>query len=196
MSALVKPINKKFIIKVPKNISCFFSRTKKILIFQTGKNVISLLTELNIQINKQLNLIVVTQESLKNISNKDKKNLKALQGLTIAKIKLGMHQLTETFYKKLKFVGIGYRAISLKKLNCNYYFLKLGVSHLLYLNSTNKSYKITCLKFTRLYVYGINYATVCQTAALIRSLKTPEPYKGKGILYDTEQIKLKEGKKI
>ena len=49
---------------------------------------------------------------------------------------------------------------------------------------------------TKLFIYGNSYRNVTQTAALIRSYKKPEPYKGKGILYETEKIVLKEGKKV
>ena len=45
-------------------------------------------------------------------------------------------------------------------------------------------------------VSGHDLSLVAQTAALIRSCKVPEPYKGKGIVYSTETIKLKEGKKV
>ena len=64
------------------------------------------------------------------------------------------------------------------------------------LTKTSKKIKIFCLKTTELFIYGNSYQNVTQTASLIRSYKKPEPYKGKGILYDTEKITLKEGKKI
>jgi large subunit ribosomal protein L6 len=47
-----------------------------------------------------------------------------------------------------------------------------------------------------LFVSGYSYQWVTQFASVIRSLKKPEVYKGKGILYETEKIILKEGKKI
>jgi large subunit ribosomal protein L6 len=56
--------------------------------------------------------------------------------------------------------------------------------------------KIFCLKSNKLFILGNSYLFVTQIAALIKSYKTPEPYKGKGILYATEKISLKEGKKI
>jgi large subunit ribosomal protein L6 len=47
-----------------------------------------------------------------------------------------------------------------------------------------------------LSILGHSYSFVNQMAALIRSWKVPEPYKGKGILYATEKVTLKEGKKV
>jgi large subunit ribosomal protein L6 len=72
---------------------------------------------------------------------------------------------------------------------------KLGYSHSLYFKIPEQLI-IFCLKFTKLFIYGNSYQNVTQIASLIRSYKKPEPYKGKGILYETEKILLKEGKKI
>ncbi len=60
-----------------------------------------------------------------------------------------------------------------------------------------KNIKITVLqqKILTLVVFGNNYQQVKQTAAEIRSLKSPEPYKGKGIRFLNEIVKQKEGKK-
>ena len=56
--------------------------------------------------------------------------------------------------------------------------------------------KIFCLKTNKLFIIGYSYWFVTQVAAVIRSYKTPEPYKGKGMLYTTEKVVLKEGKKV
>ena len=56
--------------------------------------------------------------------------------------------------------------------------------------------KIFSLKLTKLFLYGYSYQELTSTASKIRVNKAPEPYKGKGILYENEQITLKEGKKI
>lgn len=53
-----------------------------------------------------------------------------------------------------------------------------------------------CLKLTKLFVYGDSYQKITKTTALIQSYKQPDPYKGKGILYENEKIILKEGKKF
>ena len=57
--------------------------------------------------------------------------------------------------------------------------------------------KVHCQKFTKLFIFGnCSLENLTQTVAQIRACKLPEPYKGKGILYDTEKISLKKGKKI
>jgi len=79
--------------------------------------------------------------------------------------------------------------------NTDVLHLKLGYSHNIYIK-VPKTLKIFCLKANKFFIKGDSYTFVTQIAAVIRSYKTPEPYKGKGILYSTEKITLKEGKKI
>jgi large subunit ribosomal protein L6 len=71
---------------------------------------------------------------------------------------------------------------------------KLGYSHYVYFKIP-KNLEIFCLKANKLFILGDSYSFVNQVAALVRSFKIPEPYKGKGIIYTTEKITLKEGKK-
>ena len=189
--------NKKFIISVPKHISCFFDKITGILIFKNNKKITKIYTKIYVEIQRNSNKIYVTNKSIKKISNNEKKLLKAAQGLVVAKIKLAIYELSEIFCKKLKFVGLGYRIIPLKKLKLSGFYFKLGLSHSLFLNPTNnQALKMINLKYTKLYIYGTSYNQVCQASAIIRSYKAPEPYKGKGILYVNEKIKIKEGKKL
>jgi large subunit ribosomal protein L6 len=106
--------------------------------------------------------------------------------------------LTESFilaYQKLEIKGVGYRAFFDETQNQKLLTLKLGYSHLIYIRAI-KNLSINCFTKTKLYVFGSSYTDVSQLSALIRSNKIPEPYKGKGILYENENIILKEGKKI
>ena len=59
-----------------------------------------------------------------------------------------------------------------------------------------QNYKLFKYNLLKLQIYSIQPSFDIQIAALIRSCKVPEPYKGKGILYATEKITLKEGKKV
>ena len=98
-------------------------------------------------------------------------------------------------YKKLKLVGVGYRLIPVESFREQLILLRLGFSHLLYFripHNLNFFYK----KRVQLFISGYSYQWVTQFASLIRLLKKPEVYKGKGILYENEKIILKEGKKI
>ena len=84
---------------------------------------------------------------------------------------------------------------TLKILDKDLLHFKLGYSHFIYFKIPKKL-KIFCLKANKLFILGYSYAFVTQIAALIRLYKVSEPYKGKGILYTTEKITLKEGKKM
>lgn len=103
--------------------------------------------------------------------------------------------LSQGFQMNLKIVGVGYRA-SLEKNEQNKIILvlKLGFSHLINLNIPD-TISISCPKPTRIILRSNNLNDLMQYAALIKSYKEPEPYKGKGILYKGEKIRRKEGKK-
>ena len=74
-------------------------------------------------------------------------------------------------------------------------YKKSSIYYLLYFQVPVKI-GVFCFKATKLFIYGNSYQNVTKIASLIRSYKKPEPYKGKGILYETEKITLKKGKKI
>ena len=92
-------------------------------------------------------------------------------------------------------MGVGYRAIYEESVSTNVLTVKLGYSHPLYFK-TSKTLKMYCLKRTIVFILGDSYLTTTQAAANIRAQRKPEPYKGKGVLYNNEVIKLKEGKKV
>lgn len=187
-------MKKKNLIKVPKDVCIVYSGFKKIITVKGPVITKSLKLKLKLNFVKQLNLIEVTTNLHTQTSKSTKKQLNTLQGTTVALIKQVLLEVSSVVYKKLKFVGVGYRAFTngeVKKL----LVFKLGYSHLLYYRIPVKI-KVFCLKFTKLFVFGNSYQNVSQTASTIRSYKKPEPYKGKGILYENEKILLKEGKKI
>ena len=94
------------------------------------------------------------------------------------------------FRKKLIIEGVGYRA-EMKGKDLTMF---LGYSHPININpEPNISFSVE-EKGTILYIDGIDKAQVGQVAADLRSLRPPEPYKGKGIRYDGEVIRRKAGK--
>ncbi|MFI3255982.1 MAG: 50S ribosomal protein L6 [Psittacicella sp.] len=98
--------------------------------------------------------------------------------------------LTEGFTTKLKLVGVGYRAqVEGKSLALN-----LGFSHPVSY-AIPEGITITCPTPTDIEVSGADKQAVGQTAAKIRAYRKPEPYKGKGVRYADEVIRLKEAKK-
>ena len=82
----------------------------------------------------------------------------------------------------------------LKVLDFSLLHFKLGYSHSIYFKIP-KNLKIFCLKANKLFIIGNSYQFVTQTAALIRSCKVPEPYKGKGVRYSDEYVLRKQAKK-
>jgi large subunit ribosomal protein L6 len=98
--------------------------------------------------------------------------------------------VTEGFEKRLTLVGVGYRAQAAgDKLN-----LSLGFSHPV-VHLMPKGVTVTTPVQTEILVKGVDKQAVGQVAAEIRAYRPPEPYKGKGVRYHDEYVKLKETKK-
>ena len=155
----------------------------------------SIKIKVQIKILETNKLIKISANPFTKIPNNLKKKISALQGTTTALIKQLIIETSYLTYEKLKFIGVGYRALEVENYKNELIFFKLGYSHPIYIKIP-ENLKIFCLKKTKLFLYGNSYQKIAQTASKIRSYKEPEPYKGKGILYETEEIILKEGKKI
>lgn len=98
--------------------------------------------------------------------------------------------VTSGFQRKLVLVGVGYRA----KVQGNVLNLSLGFSHPVDYTLPPGVTAETPTQ-TEILLKGIDKQLVCQVAANIRSIRPPEPYKGKGVRYSDEEIILKEVKK-
>lgn len=191
----MKNLKKRYSIKIPKNIQIIYCDKKNIITFVGPLLTKSLKLKIKIFLIPTSNLVVASQIPTKGSSVTRIKDIKKIQGTTIAKIKQILIEIAYTLHCKLSLVGVGYRVFTHEKLT-NQIYLKLGYSHLIYflIPSGINSY---CQKFTKLFLFGnSSYDLLTQTAAQIRNCKLPEPYKGKGILYDQEKIILKKGKKI
>lgn len=186
---------KKYTVKIPKNISVIHCDKKNILIFVGPLQKKSLKLKVKVFLVPKLNLITVTDIPAFGTSVVDFKNAKKIQGTTVAKIKQIFIESTYTLYQKLNLVGVGYRVFAHEHLQ-NQIYLKLGYSHLIYFKIPAEL-NTHCQKFTKLFLFGnCSFDLLTQTASQIRVCKLPEPYKGKGILYDQEEVILKKGKKI
>ena len=119
----------------------------------------------------------------------DLKKIKAYHGLTRALINNMVIGVTEGFKKTLVINGVGYRA-SMQGTTLN---LALGYSHPVEVE-TPEGLTIEVPEQTKIVISGISKEKVGQCAAEIRSLRAPEPYKGKGIKYEDEYIRRKVGK--
>lgn len=120
----------------------------------------------------------------------DEKQTKALHGTTRALLNNMIVGVSEGFKKELVIVGIGYRA----QMKGNDLLLFIGYSHDVII-TPDAGVTITCKSATEVIVEGTNRQAVGQTAARIRAVREPEPYKGKGIMYKGEHIIRKEGKR-
>jgi len=119
----------------------------------------------------------------------DEANHKALHGLSRTLVANMIEGVTKGFQKQLDIVGVGYKAE-----NRPYGLqLALGYSHPIEYRAP-QGIKLSAPQPTQVIVEGANKEIVGQVAAEIRSLRPPEPYKGKGIKYAGEQIRRKAGK--
>lgn len=137
-----------------------------------------------IKINKEDKKIVLSREN-------DEKLVRSLHGLSRSLLQNMIIGVTEGFKKDLDIVGVGYKA----QLQGVKLVLQMGYSHPVEVEPPNKETKIEVDKTqTHITITGINKQTVGDLAAYIRSVRLPEPYKGKGIKYANERIRRKVGK--
>jgi len=191
----MKTLSKRYLIKIPTNIKVFYCNEKQIMLINGpfGKKILKL--KVKIELFKDDSFLKVSDSSFKQISNKDKKTIKSLRGTTVALIKQAFLEVSTILCKKLNLVGVGYKVLPIETELGSVIHLKLGYSHSLFFKIP-KAVSIKCYKAGKIFVSGNNLAQIAHTAALIRNCRVPEPYKGKGISYSNENIKLKEGKKI
>lgn len=143
-----------------------------------------LFREINPEINvkKQDNTIIVERPN-------DSKYYKSLHGLYRALINNMVVGVSEGFKKELSIVGIGYKA----ELKGKTLMITIGYSHPV-LIIPPPGITFTSVSPTEVHVSGIDKELVGKIAGKIRSIRPPEPYKGKGIMYKGERIKRKAGK--
>jgi large subunit ribosomal protein L6 len=135
------------------------------------------------QVEKRENEIVVTRPT-------ERGEDRALHGLTRTLIANMVEGVTNGFEKHLEIQGVGYRA-TLKGTELE---LAVGFSHPVVVKPRDGiSFEVPVP--TQIIVRGNDKQTVGQTAAEIRKVRPPEPYKGKGIRYRDEQVRRKVGKR-
>ena len=140
----------------------------------------------NLTVEKGENEILVKR-------NSEIKQDRALHGLYRALINNMVVGVTEGYTKKLEIIGVGFRAA----INGDVLELNLGYSHPIFFvapQGISIEVDTKSKKNPIVVVSGIDKELVGQVAAKIRSFRKPEPYKGKGIRYEGEQIRRKAGK--
>ena len=120
----------------------------------------------------------------------DERESKALHGLTRTLVNNMVVGVTEGYEKKLEIVGVGYRVLSKGPTQLEF---QLGYSHPIIFDAPD-GITFAVEGPTRLGVQGIDKQLVGETAANIRKLRKPEPYKGKGVRYAGENVRKKVGK--
>lgn len=126
--------------------------------------------------------LVVTRPS-------DSKEHRAFHGLTRALLANMVEGVTAGFRRTLEIIGVGYRA----EKKGNTLVLTVGYSHQVQYPEPS-GISLSTTSPTVVVVEGIDKAMVGQVAAEIRAVRPPEPYKGKGIRYQGEQVRRKAGK--
>ena len=119
----------------------------------------------------------------------DSKEMKTIHGTTRALLNNMVIGVSAGFKKELEMRGVGYRA----QLQGNKLVLAVGKSHPDEVEAP-EGITFELPNPTTIVISGISKEKVGQTAAYVRSLRSPEPYKGKGIRYVGEYVRLKEGK--
>ena len=135
--------------------------------------------------------MIISQESGTVTVNRpsDDPKHKALHGLSRTLLANMVEGVTKGFSKSLDIVGVGYKAET-RPYGLQ---LALGFSHPVEYRAP-QGIKLTAPAPTQIIIEGANKEVVGQVAAELRSLRPPEPYKGKGIKYTGEQIRRKAGK--
>ncbi|MEY4229528.1 MAG: ribosomal protein [Actinomycetota bacterium] len=120
----------------------------------------------------------------------DERQNRSLHGLSRTLVSNMVVGVTDGFTKELEIIGVGYRAEATSPTSLR---LALGFSHPVVMTAP-EGITFECPSQTRVVVRGIDKEIVGQVAANIRSIRKPEPYKGKGVRYLGEKVVRKAGK--
>ena len=138
--------------------------------------------EVSVEIDEQGKQVIVTRSS-------DQREARAYHGLTRSLINNMIVGVKNGYEKQLEVVGVGYVA----SVQGNVLSLRVGFA-----NEVKKTIpsdlEVTCPSQTNIVVRGCDKQKVGHFAAEIRAVRKPEPYKGKGIRYQGEHVKIKPGK--
>ena len=133
--------------------------------------------------------VVVEDNSVNCSRSSEDRTSRELHGLTRAIIANMVEGVTNGYEKKLEIVGVGYLA----SISGDTLQLRVGYANELH-RKIPADLTVSCPDQTHVVVQGCDKQKVTQFAAEIRSLRKPEPYKGKGIRYQGEHVKIKPGK--
>lgn len=171
------------IINIPDNVTVNYDDKLHVVKISGPKG------ELEVQLKSKI-IFSVSENSIKIDRKNEQKNTKSLHGLFRSLIANSIIGVTDGFSKSLDVIGIGYRVtLENKKI-----ILNVGYSHPVELPIPD-GIDVKVEK-NNINISGIDKQLVGNFSAIIRKIRPPEPYKGKGIRYSDEKIKLKPGKSL
>lgn len=171
----------KRVLTIPENVNVELNEQKLTVKGPKGELSLTIVPEIKVNVNEK----EITVEKLNN-----SKHTNEMQGTTNANIKNMLIGVSEGYTKGLEIIGVGYRFT----VKGNTLTVQDGKSHLDNMEIP-AGIEVKQVSNTEIELSGIDKCAIGQFAAEIRSLRKPEPYKGKGIRYKGEVIRRKEGKK-
>tara|TARA_B000000557_G_scaffold88263_1_gene71295 strand:- start:669 stop:1211 length:543 start_codon:yes stop_codon:yes gene_type:complete len=145
----------------------------------------------NLSVNLCEDISVNIEDNIMNLTrSSEDKTVKSMHGTTRQLISNAIEGVTNGFSKHLEIIGVGFNV----KSQNNRLIFQLGFSHDIVFDLPEGIEAVA--QKTSLEIKGADKQLVGQVAAKIRSLKKPEPYKGKGIRYKDEYVRSKQGKTV
>jgi len=169
-------------ITIPSGVKVNVSEREIAVEGKLGKLVWSHRPEVDVMVDEATKTVVVTRHA-------EDRGSRALHGLTRALIQNMVVGVSEGYEKRLEIQGVGY----LGAVQGDILQLRVGFANEIH-KKILPGLDVTCPDQTHVVVKGIDKQKVGQFAAEVRAVRKPEPYKGKGIRYEGEQVRRKAGK--
>jgi large subunit ribosomal protein L6 len=169
-------------LSVPDGVKLAVDGTKVAVEGKLGKLELEFRPEVSLAYDSAAKSVMVSRKA-------DDRQSRAMHGLTWALLRNMLVGVSQGYEKKLEIVGVGYIAAVQKGV----LQLRVGLANELQ-KPIPAGLTVTCPDQQHVLVKGINKQLVTQFAAEVRALRKPEPYKGKGIRYDGEVVRRKQGK--
>lgn len=169
-------------VPIPDGVKVSVSQREITVEGKLGKLVWTHRPEVTVEVNAADKEVVVSRSS-------DERLPRALHGLTRALIRNMVEGVSTGYEKKLEIQGVGYlAAVQGSQLQ-----LRVGFANEVH-KQIPAGLTVTCPDQTHIVIKGTDRQKVGQFAAEVRAVRKPEPYKGKGIRYEGEQVRRKAGK--
>lgn len=168
-------------IEVPADVTVTIGKNNDVTV-KGPKGELTRTFNADIKIEKEENVVTLTRPS-------DTKDHRTIHGTTRALLANMVEGVSKGFERTLELVGVGYRA----SLQGEKLVLNVGFSHPVEFTPED-GLNVEVPTNTKIIIRGINKERVGALASNIRQVRPPEPYKGKGIRYEGEVVRRKEGK--